>query len=628
MTKKKILLIVLPIVTVVIIGIVIAVLYFTTDVFKSEEELFWKFMAQNSDITTILINDNYQTQTEFKESNSYNSTGDLTFSLNQGESSSTAFNVATTARHDVSTGRTYADATLKNGDLDIFNISYIKNEDSTNGDIYAVKASEVVDIYVGFRNTALKELAAKYNISTDQVPDSIDINTYTDVLQLTDEQKSHIIETYLPIIQNNIDSSGYVKTNQDVQIDGETYNANVYAVSITGEQLKQIMLESLETLKSDTETMVLISNKASTLNLGVDYTDMTNLTMKINDLIDTINNLNITNTTTIYVYENYDNTIRTVIDIEGFIEVTYDRVGSKQILTIDYTQGSYEELINGTTDTQELNLVDDTTDTTTDTTAGETIDNTTNTTIDYNSITFNNDIILETTEETTGENTNYQTAEIINGEQNELTTETTTEENTTTEGETTDTNSAVAETTTGVVTTDESTTQTDNTTTSTEEITRLVITKNKTTDQTVSNNITYIPNINSSYTNNASLTYEMSTVSDNTINNSYSLTIIANDETSSDTMTLSYTTTTTAAEQVEEIQELTDSNTVIANNYGAEQFTAFMEEWFEAFETVLTDKLSSIGINVDNNISTEIQIEEQNEENTETQQEEESVADQ
>ena len=57
--KKKILLIVIPIVVVLIIVAVVAVLYFTTDLFKSNKELFWKYLAQNEDITNILKNDKF-----------------------------------------------------------------------------------------------------------------------------------------------------------------------------------------------------------------------------------------------------------------------------------------------------------------------------------------------------------------------------------------------------------------------------------------------------------------------------------------------------------------------------------------------------------------------------------------
>lgn len=555
MTKKKILMIIIPVVAIVIIGIIFAILFFATDIFKSDEEQFWTYMAQNEDITTVLENDKLAAQTDFKSGNSYNSTGNFTFSLDQGENSSKTFNVVTTARHDINNGRTYADATLKNGDIDLFNVSFVKNQDATNGDIYAIKSSDVVDAYVGFRNAGLKQLAAKYNISTDVVPDTINIDDYTNVFDLTDEQKQHIYDTYLPIIQNNISKDNYAKTNQDVQIDGETYNANVYAVQFTGDQLKQIIIDCLNTLKTDTETMVLISNKASTLNMGVEYTDMTNLTMKINNLIETINNSDLSNnTTTIYVYENYDETIRTVVDIENFIEITYDRINSKQILTIDYTQGSLETIIDTTSMTQSSNNI------------------------------LGNDNTLDTTSEATINDTNTDSNIMLEN--------LTTTENAVDNVETSNTANVVDDTNVIDLNAAETTNGQENAT-----VTRLVITKTA-NDQNTSNNITIIPDLNDESTNNISITYDMSAVANDTINNSYNITISTNDilTGSSSTTTIDYTTNTVRADQVEEIQELTDSNAVIANNYDANQFTAFMNQWITAFSQVLTEKMATIGM--------------------------------
>lgn len=556
MTKKKILMIAVPIAVVVIIGIIFAILFFATDIFKSDEEQFWTYMAQNEDITTVLENEKLSAQSDFKASNSYNSTGNFTFSLIQGENSSKSFNVVTTARHDANNGRTYADATLKNGDIDLFNVSFIKNQDATNGDIYAIKSSDVVDAYVGFRNAGLKQLAAKYNISTDVVPDTINMDDYTSVFDLTDEQKQHMYDTYLPIIQNNISKDNYAKTNQDVQIDGETYNANVYAVQFTGDQLKQIIIDCLNTLKTDTETMVLISNKASTLNLGVEYTDMTNLTMKINNIIETINNADLSNnTTTIYVYENYDKTIRTVVDIENFLEITYDRVNSKQILTIDYTQGSLESIINTTSMTQSPNDI------------------------------LGNDNALDTTSESTINDTNTDSNIVLEN--------LTADENTVDNAETSNTANVVDDT--NVI--DLNTSDTTNEQGENATITRLVITKTA-NDQNTSNNITIIPDLNAESTNNISITYDMSAVANDTINNLYSISISTNDilTGSSNTISIDYTTNTVRADQVEEIQELTDSNAVIANNYDANQFTAFMNQWITAFGQVLTEKMATIGM--------------------------------
>lgn len=595
MTKKKILLIALPIATVVIIGIIFAVLFFATDIFKSPEDLFWEYMAQNKDIVNVLENDKLALQNDFKNNNSYTSNGNFTYTDVQGENSSKSFNIVTTARKDINANRTYADATLKNGDIDLFNVSYIKSGNAETGDVYAIKASEVVNNYVGFRNLGLKQLAAKYNISTDKVPDTIVWSDYTGVADLTDEQKNHLYETYLPILKNNISKDNYVKTNQDIQIDGQTYNANVYAAQLTGKEIKQVMLDSLNTLKSDTETMVLISNKASVLNLGVEYTDMTNLTMKINNVIDKVNSLNITNNATIYVYENYDETIRTVLDIDNFLKITYDRINNKQILTFDYTKGSIADILSNTVTTDaEINMdsntiVDGNADT--NTLANSNVNDTNN----VNQISTNENIVLENL--VTGDNS----IEVVT---NDINQGNTADENTVAENNIN--NNANNTTAIDVPVVDN--TNEENIEQETEEIVRLVITKT-TNNENTSNNIIIIPDINNETTGNISFTYNISSVANDSTNNSYNLTI--SDGTG--TITCDYITNTVKSDQVEPIEELNETNTIIANNYEANQFTAFINQWIENFNKILSEKMASIGIG--DNIDRTTNAEEDNKEN-------------
>lgn len=585
MKNKKILLIVLPIVLIVIIGVVFAVLYFTTDIFKSDSELFWDYMLQNSDVENILVNDNYTSQNELKTNNSYNSTGNLFFSLEQGESSSKYFNIATTARHDINTGRTYADATLKNGDIDLFNVSYINS-----GDIYAIKSSDVADAYIGIRNSGLKELAAKYNISTDLVPDTVNFNEYTGIFDLTDEQKNHLYNTYLPIVINGIGEDQYTSSNEDIQIGELTYNANVYQASITGEQFKQILINSLNTLKDDTETMVLISSRASTLRLGIEYTDITNLTMHINDLIENIQNANITNNVKIYIYENYDQTIRTVIDIDNLLEITYDRVDGNQALTIDMVQGGIESMISNTNvTTNEVQNTNDSTSTIQEDSIAETdsniIDTISANSIDSDVTSVENQILVDEntlTDSTITENIIDEnvTNDVSSGDTNTV-------NEATNDGNVADTNIIDLQTVAEEINTENQ---------EPANITRVVLSKEN-SDQNISNTIIIIPDYSETEeTNSITLTYTLSGVVDNSINNSYNLTIENIDPISSEIMSFEYTTNTVRADQVEEIEELNESNTVIMNNYEANQFRTFITAWYDAFQSVLSEKLSTIGI--------------------------------
>ena len=333
-SKKKILLIIIPIVIVLIIAAIIAVLYFTTDLFKSNEELFWKYFAQNQDVFDVIKNDKQAEQSQFKTNNSYTSDGNLSLVIAQGENSSKQLDVVTTARHDVNTSRTYADATLKNGDIDLFKASYINS-----GDIYAVSCDEIFQGYVGTENSGLTQLAANFGI--ENFPDSINVNEYTNLLDVTDEEWTHISETYLPVIMNVISEEDYTKSSEEIQVNGQTYNANLYSIQITGENLKQLIINGLTTLRGDTQTLVMLSNKLSTLGLGIEYTDTSNLALKIDELIDNMQNVTIEDNFYINVYENNGEVVRTSIDLENNrLNIIIDLFGQETNVDVEVYQVS------------------------------------------------------------------------------------------------------------------------------------------------------------------------------------------------------------------------------------------------------------------------------------------------
>lgn len=468
--KKKVILIIVPILIIIIVVAVLAVLYFTTDLFKTNEELFWKYFAQNENVINILANDKSEVQSQFKQSNSYTANGSLSVNVEQGENSFKQLNVETNTRHDAISGRTYADAILKNGDIDLFEVSYINS-----GDIYAIKCDEVFANYVGIRNSGLQELATNYGVnSSETIPDSIDINEYINLLEITEEQKQHIADTYLQVISNNIAEEKYTKAEEDVGINGNLYNANVYRIQLTGEEAKQIMIDCLTTLKTDTETLVLISNKLSTLGFGVEYTDITNLNLRIDELIAQIEQMTMENYLNISVYENDGETIRTVIEIENLINIIYDRTESSETLTLDLVQE--EGIING-------------------------VSNITS---------------------------------------------------------------------------------------------RIIITKDIAENLTT-NNIQIIPDIND-IDSNISVMYNLSNIQSDSINNSYNITI--NDSSSNiRTITVNYNNNIIRADQVEEITELTNANTAVANNYTPEEFMAFMNNWTNLFSQKFMEKMAIIGFN-------------------------------
>ena len=561
--KKKVLLIIIPIIIVLIIAVIIAVLYFTTDLFKSNEELFWKYFAQNKDVLNIIENEKQAEQSQFKTNNSYTSNGNLSLVIAQGENSSKQLNVVTTARHDVTTNRTYADATLKNGDIDLFKASYINS-----GDIYAVSCDEIFQGYVGTENSGLTQLAANFGI--ENFPDSININEYSNILDLTDEEWTHISETYLPVITNSISEESYTKSSEEIQVNGQTYNTNVYSIQITGENLKQLIINGLTTLKGDTQTLVMISNKLSTLGLGIEYTDVSNMLLQIDEIIENIQNTNIEDNLYINVYENNEEVVRTSIDLENNFDIVYDRTSSTNSLTID---------IIGTMTEQER--IDESIDTT----------NITNTNNMSEDVLTNNGAQAENA--ITNEDVADDSDTIVSMENTESM-------NTTLDGNANSTTGATNVTADNNVIvennqiTNDSDEVIDLTTNQGERSgASIIITKNK-TDNLITNTIKIVPDTNIA-DENLSITINMSNVQNDTINNSYEIVVNSFVGSTSENYVITYETSTIRADQVEEIPELTGSNTAIASNYEANTFNTFLTNWVNLFMNKLSEKLIVLG---------------------------------
>ena len=559
-SKKKILLIIIPIVIVLIIAAIIAVLYFTTDLFKSNEELFWKYFAQNQDVFDVIKNDKQAEQSQFKTNNSYTSDGNLSLVIAQGENSSKQLNVVTTARYDANTSRTYADATLKNGDIDLFKASYINS-----GDIYAVSCDEIFQGYVGTENSGLTQLAANFGI--ENFPDSINVNEYTNLLDITDEEWAHISETYLPVIMNIVSKEDYTKSSEEIQVNGQTYNANVYSIQITGENLKQLIINGLTTLRGDTQTLVMLSNKLSTLGLGIEYTDTSNLVLKIDELIDNMQNVTIEDNLYINVYENNGEVIRTEINLENTINLVYDRTSSSSSLTID---------LIGTMTEQEI--IDESIDNTNITDANN---------MSGNVATYNAN---ETDNTATNENV-LDNGDTIVSMENTESMNTTVEENV--NGNSALEGNSIAGENNGITDSSDEVIDLSTTQDKSGSSTRIVITKNN-TDNLTTNTIEIVPDSNIP-NENITITINMSNVQNDSINNSYEIVANTINGEQTETLTITYDNNTIKADQVEEIPELTGSNTAIASNYDANTFNTFLTNWVNLFMNALSEKLTVLG---------------------------------
>ena len=95
---------------------------------------------------------------------------------------------------------------------------------------------------------------------------------------------------------------------------------------------------------------------------------------------------------------------------------------------------------------------------------------------------------------------------------------------------------------------------------------------------------------------NINISLNLSTVQNDNINNSYVIVLNQFQDDKKITTTINYNNNIVKTDTVEEIEELSGSNTAIANNYTKDQFTVFIKNWSNIFIDKLSEKMNTLGL--------------------------------
>jgi len=280
--KKGIIIAIVVVVVVILLAIagILTVMY--TDLFKSDKTLFWKYMsiglgdkatqsAQLEDVEKLKVQSPYTVKSE------------LTATSTNEELNNTLEKIKISVQSETDKVNNYSHTNTKIGyaNATIFNLDYANTDD-----IYALKSDEIVTVYLGVRNENLKVLFQKLGVTdTSSIPDTITPINYAELLKISEEEKEHIKQTYTDIIINSISEDSYSKqTEAVIEKDGVSYNTTSYRLDLTGIQISDILVNILNTLKTDSITLNLITTKAKTIGLTEEYTTVDG----INDIIDSM----------------------------------------------------------------------------------------------------------------------------------------------------------------------------------------------------------------------------------------------------------------------------------------------------------------------------------------------------
>lgn len=296
-TKK---IVIISIIAVIIICTIISgiILFLTTDLFKSDQEMFFKYLAQNIEVVEKYLEDPNKSEMDLIKSDSYTINSDIGFnleSINPEIANQTTpprnFKISYTKNADPKNNRDYSEAKIKYLTKDLFTAQY-----AHDGDLHVVNGMNAItniplfNIYLGIENNNLKQLAQKLGIQDiSNIPNKIGNFSLTDLLSLTSQEKEYVKNLFVKVVTSQISKDKYYHNKgTTIEIGKKQVKTNSYGVNLTSQEYQNVIIAMLNEISQD-ETMLNILLQKITL---VDSkTDMTtnSIRQQIQNKIEQIN---------------------------------------------------------------------------------------------------------------------------------------------------------------------------------------------------------------------------------------------------------------------------------------------------------------------------------------------------
>lgn len=262
--KKRNLIIALSIITVLIliIGGVLIYLNIATDIFKSPDELFYKYLYQNGSIADVFDTDLLDRYYQRIENNAYNGTGEITIKTGMNDDSEsdtkefdTLMNnlkLSYTTKSNLAEKKQETEATIAYNDQEQFKFSVV--QDNNN---YGIKSDEVVYKYLKLKNENLRDIYTKLGVQdSESIPNQFDKIDYNIYKNMDAQDKATILSTYQNVLNKGILSNHYTKqATVNLNFNGQSVVANAYSLTLTEEEISSLKISLLETLMTDELTL-------------------------------------------------------------------------------------------------------------------------------------------------------------------------------------------------------------------------------------------------------------------------------------------------------------------------------------------------------------------------------------
>ena len=305
MKNKKALIIVIIIIAILCIGGgIFAYLFIATDTFRSDKELFAKYISQNTEKLQMLVDSHtIKTYKNLQTEDKYESNTNIKMTYSEGgEVSNPINNLAAKleTQKDADSKYFYTDGQILFNDEE-----YLESEIIKDKEIYGIRFSDVARQFVSVKDDDnLEKVASDIGTDTATLQRLIDIIDGTQDIAdevINQDDRENLKEKYTNMVIETI-FNGTFSSNRNCMI---TYNNNTvkvkaYTVALSSEQVENLIIQILNSLKTETAITKNIEN--------------TSFEEKIDEEIRVISEEKEVPAIKITVYEQKSKTIRTVAE--------------------------------------------------------------------------------------------------------------------------------------------------------------------------------------------------------------------------------------------------------------------------------------------------------------------------
>lgn len=338
--KKKIMIIITSIVVVLLIIGILIFLYLTTDMFKSNETLFAKYMVKAfSQVGELSTENKLKEAEQLLENNKYLSNIEATVNYNENGNTDNNINnmkIKIDSQIDKASQYDYKDIQIQNNDEKIVGIEYLKQSETD-----------------AIRLNGIKQFVSSSNIkeSINTIESLNSINT-NQLFEFSEEEKETLKNRYIGIINQNITPDNYSKQSGAViTVNNKQLRTNAYSIKITKEKFNDTFIKVLEQIKTDD---IILNKIQSFEDIIKQYNSDNNYVTGsfkdtfitiIDNIIEEIKNNNIgQQERTMAVYESNGNTVRISVQTEeGTLNIDFVNEDNNKMIELKNTKLSEKE---------------------------------------------------------------------------------------------------------------------------------------------------------------------------------------------------------------------------------------------------------------------------------------------